>query len=111
MGHAGLQFQAGPFAWLKLDRGPFALREHPFSIAYAPCEGPRLRFLVKELGDFTRTIGTLRPGVRAFADGPYGLPHLDRRTAPGIVFLCGGVGIAPALSMLGKPRGREAARP
>jgi len=33
VGHDGLRFQAGQFAWLKLDRGPFVRREHPFSIA------------------------------------------------------------------------------
>ena len=104
VGHAGLDFHAGQFAWLKLDRGPFARREHPFSIASAPAEGSRLRFLVKEIGDFTRGIGALPPGARAFVDGPHGHLCLDGRSEPGIVFLCGGVGLAPALAMI-----REAA--
>jgi predicted ferric reductase len=29
-----------------------------------------LRFLIKEAGDFTRQIGTLPLGARAFVDGP-----------------------------------------
>lgn len=99
VGHAGLAFRAGQFAWLKLDRGPFARREHPFSIASAPGE-PRLRFLVKEAGDFTRGIGALPLGARAFVDGPHGHLCLEGRREPGVAFLCGGVGVAPALGMI-----------
>jgi len=32
-GHGGIRFQPGQFAWLTLRASPFALREHPFSIA------------------------------------------------------------------------------
>ncbi|WP_431303066.1 ferredoxin reductase family protein [Sediminicoccus sp. BL-A-41-H5] len=111
VGHAGLDFHAGQFAWLKLDRGPFARREHPFSIASAPAEAGRLRFLVKEMGDFTRGIGALPPGARAFVDGPHGHVCLEGRTEPGIVFLCGGVGVAPALSMIREAAARRMRRP
>jgi predicted ferric reductase len=111
VGHAGLDFHAGQFAWLKLDRGPFARREHPFSIASAPAEVGRLRFLIKEVGDFTRGIGTLPTGVRAFVDGPHGHLSLDGRSEPGIVFLCGGVGVAPALSMIREAAARRTRRP
>ena len=111
VGHAGLRFQAGQFAWLKLDRGPFARREHPFSIASAPSEGGRLRFLVKEAGDFTRGIGALPPGARAFVDGPHGHLVVEERPEPGLAFLCGGVGIAPALAILREEVRRAAPRP
>jgi predicted ferric reductase len=101
----GLVFRAGQFVWLKLDHGPFGLREHPLSIASAPAERPpRLRFVVKEAGDFTRTIRRLRPGARAFVDGPHGALVVAGRPAPGRVLLAGGAGIAPMLSIL-----REAA--
>ncbi|WP_237213447.1 ferredoxin reductase family protein [Falsiroseomonas oryziterrae] len=100
VGHAGLRFQAGQFAWLKLDRGPFSRREHPFSIASAPSEAGCLRFLIKEAGDFTRGIGALPPGARAFVDGPHGNLVVEKRAEPGLAFLCGGVGVAPALAIL-----------
>lgn len=111
VGHAGLQFRAGQFAWLKLDRGPFARRERPFSIASAPSEAGRLRFLVKEVGDFTRGIGALPTGARAFVDGPHGHLCLDGRSEAGIVFLCGGVGVVPALSMIRDAAARGTHRP
>jgi hypothetical protein len=46
--------------------------------------------------------------VRAFVDGPHGHLSLDGRSEPGIVFLCGGVGVAPALSMIREAAARGA---
>jgi predicted ferric reductase len=100
VGHAGLRFRAGQCAWLRLDRPPWSLREHPFSIASAPGGGGRLDILVKEAGDFTHTIGTLRPGARAFVEGPHGHLVVDDRAEPGLCLIAGGVGVAPLLSIL-----------
>lgn len=100
VGHPGLSFHAGQFAWLKLDRGPFARRENPFSIASAPAETGRLRFLVKEAGDFTRGIGALPIGAPAFVDGPHGHLFIDGRPEPGVVLICGGGGVAPAIGII-----------
>lgn len=111
VGHAGLRFDAGQFAWLKLDRGPFARREHPFSIASAPSECGVLRFLIKEAGDFTRGIGALQAGARAFVDGPHGDLVVEGHTEPGIAFLCGGVGVAPALAIIRAEAARVVPRP
>jgi predicted ferric reductase len=111
VGHAGRKFRAGQFAWLKLDCGPFSLREHPFSIASAPQVPDRLAFVIRQAGDFTDTIGTVPVGARAWVDGPHGTLSLDGRDEPGVAFLCGGVGIAPALSMLRDARARSETRP
>lgn len=109
--HEGLRFRAGQFVWLVLDRGPFTLREHPFSIASAPSDPRTLSFVIAEAGDFTRTIGTLRPGARAYLDGPHGaLTPLDR-DAPGLVLIAGGTGIAPMLSILREAAARADRRP
>ncbi|MGG5888087.1 ferredoxin reductase family protein [Falsiroseomonas sp. HC035] len=101
-GHPGLRpFLPGQFAWLTLRNSPFGLREHPFTIASAPEELPRLEFGIKELGDFTGRIGEVRPGDPAWIDAPYGVFSIDRQPdAEGIVGVVGGVGITPMLSML-----------
>ncbi|MEX2469870.1 MAG: ferric reductase-like transmembrane domain-containing protein [Pseudohongiellaceae bacterium] len=101
-GHAGIDFLPGQFAWLSLGHSPFIMQEHPFSIASAPRpDDPRLRFAIKALGDFTRTIGSLPPGSKACVDGPYGVfSHSHYPQAAGFVFLGAGIGIAPMLSML-----------
>ena len=54
----------------------FGFRENPFSIASAPSAGREVQFLIKELGDFTATIGQVEPGTRAWLEAPHG--HLDR---------------------------------
>ena len=111
-GHAGLSFLPGQFAWLTIGGSPFGLSDHPFSFSSSPGQTDgRLEFTIKELGDFTRTIGTVRPGTRAFVDGPYGGFTIDRHDAPGYVFIAGGIGVAPMLSMLRTLADRADTRP
>jgi predicted ferric reductase len=110
-GHAGLAYRAGQFAWVRLDRGPFSMREHPFSIASAPAGGRALSFLIKEAGDFTNTIGTLPVGARAFVDGPHGHLTIEGRREPGFCLIGGGVGVAPLLSVLRGARREGDLRP
>ncbi len=99
-GHDGVTFAAGQFAWLTLWHSPFALNEHPFSFAGSAENPGELRFTIKELGDFTRRIGTARVGQKAFVDAPYGAFSQERLPAPGYCFIAGGIGIAPIISML-----------
>lgn len=99
-GHAGPRFQAGQFAWLTLWHSPFAVEEHPFSFASSAAHPERPEFTIKELGDFTSGIAELGPGTRAYLDGPYGAFSYERYPAPAYVFVAGGVGITPVMSML-----------
>lgn len=96
-----LRFAAGQFAWLTLRASPFAMREHPFSIASSAERSDRIELSIKELGDFSATIAGVRAGESAWVDAPYGTFGIDLRPeAPGYAFVAGGVGIAPVLSML-----------
>jgi predicted ferric reductase len=99
-GHAGLRFDAGQFVWLTLGGSPFAMREHPFSISSAPAPDGTLSLTIKALGDFTSTVSRTPPGSIAFVDGPYGAFTLTRHHAAGFVFVAGGIGIAPMMSLL-----------
>jgi predicted ferric reductase len=100
-GHDELRFRAGQFAWLTIGASPFAQREHPFSFSSDPSQLPHIQFTIKELGDFTRTIGATQVGEVVYVDGPHGVFSSDRHPdAPGFVFVAGGVGIAPLMSML-----------
>ena len=102
---------AGQFYWVTFGSSPFQIREHPFSVSSAPVELPRVRFLIQENGDFTRTIGSLPVGTTAFLDGPRGIFTLEGREAEGIGLVAGGVGIAPILSLLRELRARRDPRP
>ena len=98
---AGLRFAPGQFAWLSLRANPFAMREHPFSIASSAEQPQRIELSIKELGDFTATIKDVRPGETAWIDAPYGTFSIDEHPhAEGYAFIAGGIGIAPIRSML-----------
>ncbi len=106
-----LAFEAGQFVWLSLGPSPFTLRENPFSIASAPQDGARLEFVIKEVGDFTRSLGSVVPGMPAWIDGPHGGLALPGPEAHGIGLIAGGVGIAPLLSVLRQMRATGDRRP
>jgi len=112
LGHEGLRFQPGQFVWLTARASPYALREHPFSLASSAAGNARLEVSIKELGDFTRSVKDLRPGEKVYLDGPYGAFSIDRHpAAPGYVFIAGGIGVAPILSMLRTAAERQDRRP
>jgi predicted ferric reductase len=99
-GHSGFRFQPGQFAWLSLWNGPFGMRENPFSFSSSAARHGEVTMTIRELGDFTATIKEVRPGQRGYLDGPYGAFSVDRHRSPGYVFIAGGVGITPVISML-----------
>ncbi|TYB53483.1 hypothetical protein FXF51_49445 [Nonomuraea sp. PA05] len=53
----------------------------------------------------------LRPGTRAYLDGPHGVFTPDRNEGPGFVLIAGGVGIGPLMSMLRTFADRDDRRP
>lgn len=111
-GHEGMRFLPGQFAWLTLQRSPWQIKEHPFSISSSAMRKDRLEFTIKELGNFTRTIKNTRTNDIAYLDGPYGVFTMDlHRDAPGFVFIAGGVGAAPIISMLRTLADRHDRRP
>ena len=95
----GLRFRAGQFLWMTLapKRPPF--HDHPFSIASGPSDLPRLRLVVNEVGDCTRTFAQATPGTRTAIDGPHGSFVVPPNKSP-VLLIAGGAGIAPLLGMI-----------
>lgn len=102
-GHA-----AGQFAFLTLDRKEGA---HPFTITSAWAGDGRIDFVIKGIGDYTRTLrDRVHVGDPVVVEGPYG--RFDFESSAGRqVWIGAGVGITPfiarmkALAM--KPDGRR----
>ncbi|MCL4733002.1 ferric reductase-like transmembrane domain-containing protein [Patescibacteria group bacterium] len=84
----------GQFFILRFLQKGFWWQEHPFSLSAIP-EGNRLRFTIKQSGDFTSAIPNLRPGTRVIVDGPYGVFTADPTPGKKYAFIAGGVGITP----------------
>lgn len=100
LGHRGLRFLPGQFAWLTLGRTPFAVEDHPFSFSSSAEDATGVAMTIKEAGDFTATVARIAPGTPAYLEGPHGAFTIDRYPGSGCVFVAGGVGITPVVSML-----------
>lgn len=111
VGHEGLRFLPGQFAWIKLAGSPWTMEEHPFSFSSSAERPDRLEFGIRALGDFSGDIGRVPAGTRAYLDGPHGAFSIDRYPAVGYVFLAGGVGITPIMSFLRTMADRGDPRP
>ncbi len=99
-GHEGMDFEAGQFAWITTE-SPFIFRENPFSFSTnADHDDAYIGFTIKELGDFTSTIKDMKPGQTIYVDGPYGNFSMDEHECKDLVFIAGGIGSAPVMSML-----------
>lgn len=105
---AGFEFKPGQSADLTLLNPPETDAEgnvRTFSIASGPAEN-ELTFATR-LRDtaFKRTLRNMPPGTKIKLDGPMGSFNLHKNASKPAVFLAGGIGITPFLSMI-----REAAR-
>ena len=95
------RFAPGQFQFLRLHSAGVPAEEHPFSIASSPTRSGWISLTIKESGDYTAGIGRVRPGDRATVHGPFGrFSHTLHPGEEGLVFVAGGVGITPFMSML-----------
>jgi predicted ferric reductase len=111
VGHDGFTFQPGQFAWIKVSGSAFTVEEHPFSFSSSAEQRGSVEFGIKALGDFSAAMADVPAGTAAYVDGPHGAFSMDRYEAAGYVFLAGGVGITPFMSMLRTMADRKDPRP
>ncbi len=108
-GEKHFDFRPGQFHFLTLFREgrELPVEEHPFTISSIPSDAS-LASTIKESGDFTATIGRTEVGDRAAVEGPYGrFSHTLRPEEKDLVFVAGGIGITPLMSMLRHMRDRQ----
>jgi predicted ferric reductase len=92
-----LNFNAGQFAFFKFPK--ISKREqHPFTISSHTLES-YLRISIKNLGDYTSKISSLSEGDMAYVEGPYGMFSSKYAKEKEQVWIAGGIGITPFLSL------------
>ncbi|MGY6587433.1 MAG: ferredoxin reductase family protein [Wenzhouxiangella sp.] len=97
--HAGLVFEAGQYAWFTLGPTPFSRQQHPFSFSCSA--GQReLCITAAPVGDFTRGLASIKPGTRAWVEGPLGAFRADPSPSVNLFMVAGGIGITPMMSIL-----------
>jgi predicted ferric reductase len=92
-------FRPGQFLFVQLLRNDRLSSAHPFTISNSPTR-EHLSITPKEIGDFTKTIKETRVGDRAFIDAPYGVFSFLNYNHEELIFIAGGIGITPFMSML-----------
>lgn len=96
-----LPVRAGQFfTWRFLTgNGTGWTRGHPYSLSAAPTD-TGLRITVKDLGDGSRALASLRPGTRVAIEGPHGRLHSGVRTQRKVTLIGSGIGITPLRALL-----------
>jgi predicted ferric reductase len=94
-----LNYKPGQFMYLKLMRNGKKSSSHPFTISSSPTR-ELLAVTPKEQGDFTSTVKDTKKGDLAYIDAPYGVFSFLNYNSDRIVFIAGGIGITPFMSML-----------
>lgn len=92
-------YQPGQFMILQLKRRGAVSEPHPFTISSSPTSD-NLSVTVKGVGDFTSTVSQTSPSDSAYIDMPYGVFSFLNAPAEEVVFIAGGIGITPFMSML-----------
>lgn len=72
---------------------------HPYSLSAKPTD-TGMRITLKNLGDQSGAITTLKPGTRVLLEGPYGAFRADRRHGDDVVLIGAGIGITPIRALL-----------
>lgn len=93
-------FKPGQYAILMIrdERGKLT-SEHAFSIASSPTEQRYLQFGIKILGNFTQRLSKMTKGAEVYIYGPYGDFTFDQSRYNNAVYIAGGVGITPFMSI------------
>ncbi|GAB5469243.1 MAG: FAD-binding oxidoreductase [Rhodospirillales bacterium] len=96
-----MMYEPGTFVFLRVPSFPEQARElHPFSLSSSPVERD-LRISARKIGDFTKRLPSLTPGLPVEVFGPFG-SFTPQRFAPyrRMIWIGAGIGITPFLGML-----------
>ncbi len=99
-GRAPLMYQPGQYAAISFYRHGRPTPARCFSIVSSPTDQSKLQFSMRTKGHFTKTAAQLKPGSVVKVRGPYGGFVLDIANYDDLVFLAGGIGITPFMSMV-----------
>jgi len=101
-GQRVFDYLPGQFQFITFHRGRgLPVEEHHWTISSSPARRESVTSTIKELGDFTATIGQTKSGDTATVHAPFGrFSYLLRPGEKDLVFIAGGIGITPLIGML-----------
>ncbi len=101
-----MRYSPGQFIFVQFFQTGISTEAHPFSVSSTPGDG-RLRIVVKALGDYTTRLQALSHGAIARIEGPFGKFSHHNYPNRRQVWIAGGIGITPFLSMAGALGGSD----
>jgi predicted ferric reductase len=93
-----IHFTSGQFAFFTFLSEGITSESHPFSISSGSNEN-NLKITVKNLGDYTGLLKDLRLNDGVLVDGPYGNFSYKKTQNKNQIWIAGGIGITPFISM------------
>jgi len=94
-----MKYIPGQFVFMALKGSAVVSSEvHPFSISSGEDEAA-LVLTIKNLGDYTARLKDIVPGTHALIEGPFGRFSYRRYPHARQIWIAGGIGITPFLSM------------
>jgi predicted ferric reductase len=92
-----MPYESGQFVFIAFRDRFIKHESHPFSISSASSE-KNIKFVIKNLGDFTSSIKEVSVGSEARLEGPFG--KFNYKNFPNDqIWVAGGIGITPFLGM------------
>ncbi|PIR07236.1 MAG: ferric reductase [Candidatus Komeilibacteria bacterium CG11_big_fil_rev_8_21_14_0_20_36_20] len=93
-----IQFEAGQFIFVEFLQKGFT-ESHPFSISSSSTDQTNLKLTIKALGDYTSKLAILKIGTKVKIEGPFGRFSYKNCHNKNQIWIAGGIGITPFLSM------------
>ncbi len=91
-------YQAGQFVFISFEDEYLGQESHPFSFVSAP-SGDQIKIAVKNLGDYTVNAHKIKIGTKAKVEGPFGIFNYQNSYHRNQIWVAGGIGITPFMSM------------
>lgn len=104
-----MNFAPGQFIFVSFYDHAIEPESHPFSISSSPYE-KNLKIAVKSLGDYTSGLKYLKRGAIAKVEGPFGRFFDSGNENREQIWMAGGIGITPFLSMARSFKGSNPGR-
>ncbi len=93
-----MNYTPGQFVFIGFPDSAGLEEVHPFSLSSSP-NGEKLSIGVKGLGDYTKKLSQLTVGARAVIEGPFGRTSYAYYPCKEQIWIAGGIGVTPFLSM------------
>ncbi|HEY4479202.1 MAG TPA: ferric reductase-like transmembrane domain-containing protein [Candidatus Paceibacterota bacterium] len=93
-----IPYRAGQFIFINYVSDTVNTEAHPFSLS-SGAEEANVKVAIKNLGDYTKGLFQLEKGSTAEIEGPFGRFFYEYESIRDKVWIAGGIGVTPFLSM------------